>query len=77
MTALSKLPPAVEPQPARLLGIAEIAQQLGVTIRSLRRWMARGAFPGPAFRLPGNRCRWTVAQLEGFLREHTSGVPLE
>ena len=60
--------PAVAPEiPARLrlLTVAQVAEALAVCRHTVRRWIARGHFPG-AIVLPGGDVRVPLAELERF-----------
>jgi predicted DNA-binding transcriptional regulator AlpA len=69
----TKTPPP-HPQPRRTartktLGLNEVAEVLGVTRKTLVRWLKAGLFPQPAVRGYGPRGKmlWSTAQVEEVL----------
>lgn len=53
------------PARLRLLTVAQVAASLAVCRHTVRRWIARGHFPG-AIVLPGGDVRVPLAELERF-----------
>jgi predicted DNA-binding transcriptional regulator AlpA len=54
----------------RRIGLANInhlARELGVSPRTIRRWIAAGRFPRPIFVSAGAPARWRIAQIEDWL----------
>lgn len=53
----------------RLVGTSEIARRLGMTSKSVSRWVREGEF-GPFVTTPGGHRRIRVAQLEAWMNQH-------
>lgn len=58
------------PRPAKLVSIAEAAEYLGVTTRSIREWITEGRLP--AYRVGPKVIRIKMADLEKQLRPITA-----
>jgi excisionase family DNA binding protein len=54
----------------RLLRAREVAELLDVTVETILRWARRGELP--AFKLPGGPVRFSEADVEAWLAEHTT-----
>lgn len=54
------------PEPQLALSVSQVAQRLGVSIGTVRRWTDDGYLEG--FRTPGGQRRFAVEQVESFLR---------
>ncbi|WP_344415553.1 helix-turn-helix domain-containing protein [Pseudonocardia ailaonensis] len=52
---------------ARLLTSGELAKELGVSLRTVHRWIADGLIE-PEFRTPGGHTRWNVEAVRERLR---------
>jgi predicted DNA-binding transcriptional regulator AlpA len=55
--------------PDELAGLSEVAEMLGVTTRTVQRYMERSDFPEPVERLAGGRI-WRRAEVEAWGREN-------
>ena len=53
-----------------LAGVAEIAEMLNTTRRTVQRWTLRGDFPNPVSVLAGDRRVWRRSDVEGWAQEH-------
>jgi excisionase family DNA binding protein len=64
------------PQAERLLSTGELAQELGLSRRTLSRWAAEGRL-SPAVVSPGRRARywWDLADTRRQLREFRERAP--
>jgi predicted DNA-binding transcriptional regulator AlpA len=58
-----------EMSPDELAGLSEVAQMLGVTTRTVQRYMERPDFPEPVERLATGRV-WARADIEAWGREN-------
>jgi excisionase family DNA binding protein len=56
----------------RLLSRKELAAALGVSTRTVDRWIREGTGP-PATLLPGGRRRWRWGDVQAWLRERREG----
>lgn len=56
----------------RLLTEREVLDLLHVSKSTLRRWLAKGEFPGP-LPLPGRLKRWDVQAVDDWLEECAAG----
>lgn len=57
---------------ARLMGVTEVAEALGVSTSLVSTWLARGKMPEPIARLKATPV-WTEAQIEVMLRLKREG----
>lgn len=60
-------------RPARLLTTPEVAEVLGVEVRTLERWRKAGT--GPPFMLFGRTLRYHPGRLAQWLAAHEQGAP--
>ncbi len=49
------------------LSIKQIGKTIGVTPRSLWRWVAQGAFPAPDLKVGGRIRRWRIETIEKWM----------
>jgi excisionase family DNA binding protein len=57
-------------QPRVLLNAREVAERLGISLRTVWRWTVTGELPAPVRR--GRIVRWKVADIDQFVR----GLPV-
>jgi predicted DNA-binding transcriptional regulator AlpA len=50
-----------------LANINQLARELAVSPRTIRRWISEGRFPRPILVSPGGPARWRVGQIEDWL----------
>jgi excisionase family DNA binding protein len=53
-------------QPKVLLTARDVAERLGISVRTVWRWTATGEMPAPVRR--GRIVRWKAADVDGFVR---------
>jgi predicted DNA-binding transcriptional regulator AlpA len=55
------------------LGFSDILEALGVTRRTLERWIHLGQFPAP-LKFGGRVCRWRLETLQKFLADKEARI---
>jgi excisionase family DNA binding protein len=60
---------------AARLTITDVARILGVSERSVRRWVNQGKFPRPA--MAGRLPRWSMVDIDDWERRSKNGKPCE
>jgi excisionase family DNA binding protein len=56
----------------RLLTAREVAEQLGVSVETVLRWVRRGELEGVVCHLPGGMLRFREARLDAWLEERAT-----
>lgn len=57
----------------RRLGISELAARLGISGRTVSRWVAAGTFPAPSY--VGLNRKWLLSEVEAWEAEHSGRPP--
>lgn len=56
------------PHPARMYSAAELANEMGVSRRTLTNWIKAGKFPEPDYRPTQRTRRWTAEAVAAHVR---------
>ena len=69
LTAKKDLKAKSENDAIALLVREEVCKLLGVSVWTLRRWLAQHSFPPPIYLTPGSHARWRLKTIEAFVEK--------